>query len=126
MKIRGADSILEKFARIIARTDKRMGEVNKEYAHRLQDEIQSNIMAQDIFETGEYHDSWQVIQADDYTWTVMTDRPDAFRHEFGFVGVDAMGRHYAEPPRPHVRPAQEVIFPEWQHELSEVVPRLWR
>lgn len=36
---------------------------------------------------------------------VTSTAPQAHRLEFGFVGVDALGRSYHQPPRPHFRPA---------------------
>jgi Bacteriophage HK97-gp10, putative tail-component len=52
--------------------------------------------------TGEYRASWKYNAA---THTVYTEHPASYRLEYGFVGVDSLGRHYADPPRPHVRPA---------------------
>lgn len=34
-----------------------------------------------------------------------TDDPAGYRHEFGFVGVDVLGRSYHQGPRPHFGPA---------------------
>ncbi len=35
------------------------------------------------------------------------DPPYARRIEFGFVGVDSLGRHYNQAPRPYMRPAYD-------------------
>lgn len=40
---------------------------------------------------------------------VFTNSPQALRLEYGFTGVDAIGRSYAQPPYPHWRPATEGI-----------------
>lgn len=34
-----------------------------------------------------------------------TDAQQAKGLEYGFVGVDSLGRHYRQPPFPHVAPA---------------------
>ena len=36
---------------------------------------------------------------------VGTNRPQGRRLEYGFTGVDALGRRYHQPPYPHFRPA---------------------
>jgi hypothetical protein len=36
---------------------------------------------------------------------VGTNKPQGRRLEYGFIGVDALGRHYNQPPYPHFRPA---------------------
>jgi hypothetical protein len=41
------------------------------------------------------------------TGRVGSDSPYARRLEFGFVGVDSLGRNYNQAPRPHLRPALE-------------------
>jgi hypothetical protein len=58
--------------------------------------------------TGEYRSSIAVTQLATpgivAEAIVGTDAPQAMRLEFGFVGVDAIGRHYSQPPFPHWRP----------------------
>lgn len=44
---------------------------------------------------------------------VYSDAPQAMRLEYGFVGMDSLGRHYSQPPFPHFRPAVESIRPEF-------------
>lgn len=39
--------------------------------------------------------------------------PYARRLEFGFVGVDSLGRHYNQPPFPHFGPAADETMPEY-------------
>ena len=39
------------------------------------------------------------------TSTVYTNAPQGLRLEYGFVGADALGRVYHQPPYPHWRPA---------------------
>ncbi|WP_405999407.1 hypothetical protein [Streptomyces sp. NBC_00829] len=36
---------------------------------------------------------------------VFTDAPQQRRLEYGFVGVDRLGRQYRQPPFPHIEPA---------------------
>ncbi|WP_367046149.1 hypothetical protein [Streptomyces sp. Je 1-332] len=55
--------------------------------------------------TGKYRASWQseVHRAGPViVGAVGTDAPQGRRLEFGFVGVDSLGRHYNQPPFPHL------------------------
>jgi hypothetical protein len=55
------------------------------------------------------------------TATVGTDRPQGPRLEFGFVGVDSLGRHYDQPPYPHFGPAFDEIAPQFEAAIAGVV-----
>lgn len=63
--------------------------------------------------TGDYRGSWQATGhrrlPHGAMCTLATDRPQARRLEFGFVGIDAIGRNYNQPPFPHVQPALPFI-----------------
>lgn len=57
--------------------------------------------------TGDYRNSWQITTRHlpyGAECTIGTDRPQARRLEFGFVGTDSIGRQYNQPPFPHVQP----------------------
>lgn len=54
--------------------------------------------------TGAFHDSW-TYAAGAESATVANGSVQAARLEFGFVGVDAIGRHYNQPPYPSLAPA---------------------
>jgi hypothetical protein len=74
--------------------------------------------------TGRYRASWgsevqwagPVITAE-----VGSAAPQARRLEFGFVGVDSLGRHYSQRPYPHLGPAVEQAGPLIVQELSRAV-----
>lgn len=63
--------------------------------------------------TGDYRASWTTQQVgggvDGASYRVGTDRPQARRLEFGFFGMDALGRHYEQRPYPHVQPALQGV-----------------
>jgi hypothetical protein len=75
--------------------------------------------------TGDYRGSWGVTQptvtSGGFAATVATNKPQARRLEYGFVGVDARGRHYNQRPYPHLRPAVEATEPEFQAALRAAV-----
>lgn len=49
---------------------------------------------------------------------VGTNKPQARRLEFGFEGVDALGRYYDQPPYPHFGPAMDTIGPAFVAALA--------
>lgn len=64
--------------------------------------------------TGDYRRSWEtkLIRDGDSVYSVTgTNRPQGRRLEYGFHGVDALGRHYNQPPFPHVQPARDEVEP---------------
>jgi hypothetical protein len=78
--------------------------------------------------TGDYRRSWQLTtrgrgnsQAESEVWT---NAPQFLRLEYGFHGVDSLGRHYDQPPFPHVAPAVDQIAPLYYAALGVVVERL--
>lgn len=74
--------------------------------------------------TGQYRASWDVrmiTSGGQVTAEVFTDAPQARRLEYGFVGVDALGRHYRQPPYPHVEPAFRQAEPAFVQALEDGV-----
>jgi hypothetical protein len=66
--------------------------------------------------TGDYRGSWSPpmpVEAGpaSFALSVGTDRPQAARLEYGFVGTDSLGRTFDQPPYPHMGPAVDVIEP---------------
>lgn len=65
--------------------------------------------------TGDYRGSWRAEPVEEtaasISISVGTDRPQAARLEYGFVGPDSLGRVYDQPPFPHMGPAVDGIEP---------------
>lgn len=61
---------------------------------------------------------------------VHTNRPQAARLEYGFVGRDVLGRYYNQPPYPHWAPAakgmQESLEAQIRIALNGSLGRVWR
>ncbi|MFD3667180.1 HK97 gp10 family phage protein [Streptomyces sp. NPDC058672] len=74
--------------------------------------------------TGKYRASWRsevhrggpVVIGE-----VGTSAAQGRRLEFGFVGADSLGRHYHQPPFPHLGPAVEKAGPVLVRELGQAV-----
>ncbi|MFB6604228.1 HK97 gp10 family phage protein [Streptomyces noursei] len=74
--------------------------------------------------TGQYRASWEVrvsTGSGEVTAEVSTEAPQARRLEYGFVGVDSLGRHYRQPPFPHVEPAFRQTEPGFLQALEDGV-----
>lgn len=55
------------------------------------------------------------------TAEVYSDAPQARRLEYGFVGIDSIGRYYRQPPFPHVEPAWRQTQPGFVQALTDGV-----
>lgn len=59
--------------------------------------------------TGEYRSSFytELLESNEDEFVILAgnDSPQAARLEYGFFGVDSLGRNYAQPAFPHMRPA---------------------
>jgi hypothetical protein len=78
--------------------------------------------------TGAYRNSWRSEHRRipyGAECTLGTDAPQGRRLEFGFVGVDSIGRHYNQPPFPHVQPAlpfiQDTLMASMRLAVAEVL-----
>jgi hypothetical protein len=74
--------------------------------------------------TGRYRASWssEIHRAGPViTAEVGSGAPQARRLEFGFVGVDSLGRHYSQRPFPHLGPAVEQAGPSFVQGLGQAV-----
>jgi hypothetical protein len=75
--------------------------------------------------TGDYRGSWRVEEVDEADPSAVsrsagTDRAQANRLEYGFVGPDSLGRTYDQPPYPHHGPAVDVIEPLFEVAMGQV------
>lgn len=49
-----------------------------------------------------------------------TTAPQGRRLEFGFTGTDRLGRHYNQPPYPHVAPALDAFGRQIDGQLTAI------
>lgn len=77
-----------------------------------------------LIRTGRYRESWELILVQDRDWLIAvvgTRHPAGWRLEYGFVGTDALGREYSQPPYPHFRPAVAKVVPLYEEALMNHV-----
>lgn len=76
--------------------------------------------------TGEYRRSISLdFQASGPTAssTVYTPLPQGYRLEFGYTGVDSLGRVTQSAPFPHFIPALNMSVPVWEEALASAMHR---
>ncbi|MFH9425968.1 HK97 gp10 family phage protein [Streptomyces sp. NPDC017529] len=79
--------------------------------------------------TGDYRGSWKpepfpVPHGGGVT--IGTDKPQAKRLEFGFYDrTDSLGRHYFQPPFPHVEPAVNELSAQYKAAFRETLDRIF-
>lgn len=76
--------------------------------------------------TGDYVASWRIEKMGVGARLVSTSAPQANRLEYGFSGMDSLGRMYHQPPFPHVLPAVTEVSPKVAAEANSLVSAVIR
>lgn len=79
--------------------------------------------------TGAYRSSWRVepfAVADGGGAEIGTSKPQGRRLEYGFWDMtDSIGRHFFQPPYPHVEPAVNELSPEYEQAFADALDRIF-
>ncbi|MFF8910511.1 HK97 gp10 family phage protein [Streptomyces olivaceoviridis] len=79
--------------------------------------------------TGAYRGSWRTEAfgvPDGGGAEVGTDKPQGRRLEYGFWDMtDSIGRHFFQPPYPHVGPAVNELSPEYEQAFIDALDRIF-
>lgn len=80
--------------------------------------------------SGDYFDSWEPPKPfavpDGGGAVVGTTKPQGRRLEFGFYDMtDSIGRHFFQPPYPHVDPAVNELSPEYEEAFKDALDRIF-
>lgn len=127
-RVNGAQALVANLTRSAAETQTLMAAVVEKTATDLAALTQQNASGRPgpNAPTGDYRGSWRVEAVrdgvDEVSRSVGTDRAQANRLEYGFVGADSLGRTYDQAPLPHHGPAVDVIEPVF-HAAMEAVAR---
>lgn len=110
----GADAVSKAFGVAAATIEARTILIVRRYGELLKTKIQGHASGRPgpNAPTGDYRRSWTAEPGrvnGDPASIVGTNKPQGRRLEYGFMGTDALGRHYSQPPYPHVRPAMLEI-----------------
>lgn len=129
----GAQSLAAELASAAARTEVLVPVVVEKAAADLVALTQQNASGRPgpNAPTGDYRGSWRVEEVHDAdpgttSRSAGTDRAQANRLEYGFVGADSLGRTYDQAPLPHHGPAVDVIEPLFEAAMEKVVDQAVR
>ncbi|MFM9373273.1 HK97 gp10 family phage protein [Streptomyces sp. Da 82-17] len=79
--------------------------------------------------TGQYVASWRIepfAVPDGGGAVIGTNAPQARRLEYGFWNMtDSIGRHFFQPPYPHVGPAVDELSPEYERAFRDACDRIF-
>jgi Bacteriophage HK97-gp10, putative tail-component len=101
-----------------ATTDQKAQRKVSYWAHVLEAKIKSRAPVV----TGDYRRSWNT-QMRGMSAIVGTNKPQARRLEYGFVGTDSLDRRYNQAPQPHVRPSIDEVRDPYLRDMATVVRR---
>jgi hypothetical protein len=106
--------------RLPVRCHEDMRQANLTYAPVILDTIKTNASGRPgpNVVTGAYRDSIRVVEVGETSLAFGSDAPQAWRLEKGFVGMDSLGREYAQPPYPHFGPAIRYWKRPWARALA--------
>ena len=124
--VNGADELIAALTKGADQTDQLMGLVVEKTAVDLAGLVQQHASGRpgpNVI-TGDYRGSWrpqrEEAEPGAVSWSTGTDRAQARRLEYGFVGFDSLGRQYNQPPYAHMGPAVDEIEPRFEDALRQV------
>lgn len=122
----GLSVIAARLANLSSTLERRADQRVSHWGHMLETQIKRNASGRPgpNAPTGNYRRSWntRLSRVGGLRMaTVGTNMPQARRLEYGFHGVDSLGRHYDQPAYPHVGPAVDAITPQFASDLAQIV-----
>lgn len=129
IRVIGADLVAKSFAVAGATMELRADAILHHFAPLLESYIKANASGRPGPRTitGDYRRSWNTQYGKvegDRRAVVGTNAPQGRRLEYGFVGTDSLGRHYNQPPFPHVQPAIDRIQEPFNLAMAKEVGRV--
>lgn len=123
--------LIADFARLSIEANVAIHEVTKLQTAELQAQVQRNASGRPgpNAPTGDYRRSINrrvERRSNESIGQVGVSRPQAKRLEFGFTGVDAIGRSYNQPAYPHFGPALDKIGPQYKTAIETAVKAVQR
>lgn len=121
----GADAVAKGFALTAATADKKTAAVVRKWGLLLRTKVMGRASGRPgpRVVTGNYRRSITAEfgrQGGAHTAIVGTNAPQGRRLEYGFVGSDALGRHYNQPPFPHFNPAADEVEGPFTEEVARL------
>ena len=129
--LHGAEAISGSFLAAAKGVDVELGKKVRHYGQLLRTRVMAKASGRPGPRsiTGDYRRSWVLEyrgRGGGSTSTVGTSAPQGRRLEFGFHGMDSLGRNYNQPPYPHARPAFDETAPEFELAVTTMVGGFFR
>lgn len=128
--VNGADALMAQLTTMGKLGDARMERLIRHYGYLLQTRVKARASGRPgpNVVTGDYRRSIGVQFYRDpkagFVAVVGTNKPQGPRLEFGFHGVDSLGRSYDQPPYAHFGPAFDQTKPELETAADLTVTNL--
>jgi hypothetical protein len=128
-QVLGVAGLIRATAKRSARLDNEVGALVSFYGQLLNTQIKARASGRPgpNAPTGDYRRSWVhtvTREGGTTTSTNGTNKPQGRRLEFGFTGVDSLGRSYDQPPYPHVGPAYDEVGPKFVDAVQKLMRTL--
>lgn len=125
----GATAISLDFKQDVGASDAKVTAVVRHHGHLLATRVKANASGRPgpNAPTGDYRRSITLrveSVAGFITAYVGTNLPQGRRLEFGFHGMDSLGRVYNQPPYPHFGPALDSVAPEFTKGIEKYLESL--
>jgi hypothetical protein len=116
-----------KFKSLPANLELEIAALNNRYSQILLKEVIKNASGRPgpNIVTGQYVSKFIIVQRD-HGFAITNPSPQTARLEYGFSGRDSMGRVYAQPPFPHMRPALNSVKASYRVDLGKAAIKAWR
>lgn len=124
----GLEPLHARIRRALTGVPRAVRETNQSWVPRLREMLVQHSSGRPGPEsvTGAYNAAYQVQLADDgMAVTADNPSPQSDRLEYGFVGADALGRHYHQPAFPHFRPTMDEAGPLYTEDIKNCFWRFW-
>lgn len=124
---RGLDRLLKKINRTPSLLERELDEAVQRYGHALLEAVRRHASGRPgpNAVTGAYRNA-MVLEFRDGGAFVSNQSEQTRRLEYGFVGVDSLGRMYNQPPYPHFAPALAEVRPKFRADVAGAPLRAWR
>ena len=128
--VNGADALAAQLRTMGKVGDARMERLIRHYGYLLQTRVKARASGRPgpNVVTGDYRRSIGVQFYRDpkagFVAVIGTNKPQGARLEFGFHGMDSLGRSYDQPPYPHFGPAFDQTKPELESAADLTVTNL--
>lgn len=127
IEARGLNRLLNKLQRMPRKTEEEINEATERFGVQLLQAVRRHASGRPgpNVQTGQYLAAFYLEYRDGGAF-VGNPSPQTRRLEYGYVGVDALGRVYNQPPYPHFGPALAEVRPQYLRDVAGAPSRAWR